>query len=245
MIWITRAQEDAKTMAQVLLLEGFACTCFPLLEVSLREADFSPFLSSPPFGLVATSRNGLKGAVASGLPDQWLKLPLFVVGRSSQALAKELGFLDIRVPHKLEEGARGLVSLICQEEICGQSLLHIRGCKVAFDLKNALKEHDICLKEAVTYQINECQMLSDDISELLKAGVIDRVVLMSPRTAQIYGRLMKKANLIGAMQTIEHVCLSKDVVKAVTGELAEFAPQKINVADMPSQEAIMKLLVSS
>jgi len=240
-IWITRAQNDAQAMAQALSLEGLACTCFPLIEVVLHQVDFSAYLSSCPFGLVATSRNGLKGLVASGLPQPWLKLPLFVVGRSTQALAKELGFLDIRVSSKLDEGARGLVSLIGQEIASNQVLLHVRGCKVAYDLKGALQQHGICLEEAVTYQIYECQRLSDEIIELIKAETIRRVVLMSPRTARVYGRLMAAADLVGSMKTIEHVCLSK----AVAAEISAFAPQKITVAEVPSYEAIMALLVSS
>lgn len=250
MIWITRPAEEAERLANALALHGVDACCFPLLKVTHKPFDVSCFQELQ--GLVVTSRNGLRGAVNGDLPKAWFKLPLFAVGAASGDLAKTLGFEDVRVPplsHGGQQagqsgGAVDLMPLIEAAGFAGKSLLQLRGDQVAFDLKGALAALDIELVEVLTYQIKEITALSTEFIEILKAGQIEKVCLMSPRTARVYDRLMMDAGLKTEMQGLEHVCLSLAVAESLPGFCDDETSLRVMIADNPTQEAMIEALLS-
>jgi uroporphyrinogen-III synthase len=74
--------------------------------------------------------------------------------------------------------------------------------------------------------------------ELLAFGEVDGVILMSPRTAEIYAALMRKAGLAGAARRLIHFCLSDAVAK----RLASLGTVTVAVADRPRLEEVLALI---
>ena len=72
MIWITRPQADASRLAAALSELGLPYCCYPLLELELLAIDYSGMPEVG--GLIVTSRNGLRGAVAHSFPELWWEL---------------------------------------------------------------------------------------------------------------------------------------------------------------------------
>jgi len=236
MIWITRPQADASRLATALSERGHSYCCYPLLELELHAVDYS---SVPEVGaLIVTSRNGVRGAVASSFPESWWDLPLFAVGAATANLAREFGFKDVQFPDVEDGGgAANLVPLIKKSFEGTAPLFFWRGDVLAFDLKQALVQENMSVVDGVTYGMNEADVLAPDLKEQLSNGAIRDVVLMSPRTAGVYRRLMNKAGLDEVKKGLTHFCLSQ----AVADQLTDVGCEKILIAPQPNQEALIDL----
>lgn len=254
MIWITRPSIDAQRMASSLEKHGLASVNFSLLEVVFQKFDPDAFPNIK--GLIATSRNGLKGAAAQALPQGWFDLPLFAVGGATGDLATTLGFRDVRVPSSGTSGGVGavggaaaLVPLIKQAGIkeagfTSKALLHFRGDEVSFDLKGALGGVGIELLDVLTYRILEVAQISSEFQAILKEGAAHSsrrsVVLMSARTARIYASLMKKTGLDDVMAGMVHYCLSAQIAET----LAQFDLEHVKISEFATQQAMIELLLA-
>ena len=236
MIWITRPQADALRLATALSERGVSYCCYPLLDLELLAIDYSGVPEVG--GLIVTSRNGLRGAIASSFPEPWWDLPLFAVGAATANLAFELGFKDVRFPDVAQGGgAASLVPFIKKSFEGTAPLFFWRGEQLAFDLKQALAGETMSVVEGLSYRMNEVDGLAADFKEQLVNGAISDVVLMSPRTAGAYQRLMGEARLEGLMKNLTHFCLSQ----AVADQLIGVPQEKIFTAPQPSQEALIDL----
>ncbi len=237
MIWITRPQADACRLATALSERGLAYCCYPLLELELLAIDYSGVREVG--GLIVTSRNGLRGAVASLFPESWWNLPLFAVGSATANMAFELGFKDVRFPDVTQGGGAACLVPFIKKSFEGTAPLFFwRGEDLAFDLKQALAAENVSIVEVVSYRMNEVGGLATEFKAQLVNGAISDVVLMSPRTARAYQRFMGKARLEGVKKNLTHFCLSQ----AVADHLIDVPQEKIFIAPQPSQEALIGLL---
>lgn len=242
-VLVTRAENDAADMATSLEQLGVEVFVSPLLSVVYE--DIAPETLSNAGGLIATSRNGLKALAWSMARDQAstptlakvLERPIFTVGPATSALARDLGFLNII------EGpgtAAGLVPVILARKAAVGScpLVHLAGDTLAFDLKGALGAQEIAVDQVSAYRMDEAASLSEGVKTALSNGGIDGVVLMSPRTAEVWTRLVKMSGLETKMSNLTHVCLSGAVVQRV-----RFQPTpKIALAAMPNAQEILSLI---
>lgn len=237
MLWITRPLEDAGRLHETLESRGIKCVAAPLLDVDLLSFDLAEDKAIK--GLIATSRNGLRGAIAGGLTGALLALPLFVVGPGTAQLASTLGFKDVRVP---EEGGGGavLAGLISQAGLSGKSLLHFRGDKTAYDLRRQLGLHCVQVVECQTYRMIERRDIDPQVREALISGALDGVVLMSPRTARLYGAAMSRAGLADKMAGLKHYCLSD----AVAAPLKDWQAHDVEIAAAPDLDALLSLIAA-
>ena len=236
MIWITRPQADALRLATALSERGVSYCCYPLLDLELLAIDYAGVPEVG--GLIVTSRNGVRGAVASSFPDPWWDLPLFAVGAATADLARELGFKDVQFPDVAQGGgASSLVPFIKKSFESTDPLFFWRGADLAFDLKQALARKNVSVVEGVSYCMKEVEALAADLTVHLSNGAISGVVLMSPRTAGVYQKLMGQARFEGLMKNLTHFCLSQ----AVADQLIGVPKDKILIASQPSQEALIDL----
>jgi uroporphyrinogen-III synthase len=219
---------------QAALIEaGHRVTQAPLLSVTLSEA--LPVLNGVQ-GLIATSRNGLKAIAAGSLDEHALALPLFAVGPATAALARSLGF------RRVIEGpgtGRELADVIRAEAMPSAGpILHLAGDTLAFDLKSVLAASGFDVQVAVVYRTEPAPSLPADAVAALRAGLLDGVVLMSPRTAKIYGKLVADAAHTAEAAGLVHFCLSD----AVARELAVLGPVRTAVARSPNSQEMLALI---
>ena len=238
MIWITRpALEKDDWLSQELIKQGKQVHHFPLLDVMFEAVDFSHL--EQPEALVVTSRNGVRGAVAAGLPAAWFELPLFAVGRSTGEFASQMEFQRVRVPSS-EGGVSRLIDFILQERaaLTAQRFLHVRGDQVAGDLKAGLGAAGLCVDEVLTYRMVERLELDQITMDFLKNGRLQEVVLLSPRTAQVYGAIMQVSGMVAEMGRMRHFCLSS----AVAQKVEMYGLADVQVAEAPTLSSLVKLI---
>ena len=93
-VLITRPEGDGEALkAQI---EQFDCraTLAPLISIVSEAIPFSAIAGAT--ALIVTSRNALKALAASPALGAAMALPLYAVGPGTAALARDLGFKDIR-----------------------------------------------------------------------------------------------------------------------------------------------------
>jgi uroporphyrinogen-III synthase len=228
---ITRPEPDADAFRARLEALGHRVTSEPLLTI-----EYLPIAADAPgdaAGLVVTSRNGLRALAASPVITAARQLPIIAVGPGTAALARDLGFT------RITEGggtATDLVPMVADvARTLGGPLTHVRGEQVAVDLRGALRERGVELREIVSYRAVPAAALQRRTRELLASGDIDAVILMSPRTGAIFARLVAVAGLREAAQKLVLLCLSP----AVAASVEPLAPARVELADGPNSTALL------
>jgi uroporphyrinogen-III synthase len=228
---ITRPEPDAGAFRAQLEALGHTVTVEPLLHI--EPLPIAADAIEGVAGLVVTSRNGLRALSSSQAFNAALKLPTIAVGPGTARLARDLGF-----EHVIAESgsAADLEPIIIEvaRELKG-TLAHVRGEEVAFDLEASLSARGISLRNIVAYRAVPANALGPKTKELLAAGSIDAVILMSPRTGAIFVRLVRAEGLAGTIHRLVLMCLSPAVAAAVE----VLAPSRLEVAESPNSTAML------
>ena len=187
-------------------------------------------------GLIVTSGNALEALAGSPALASALPLPIHAVGPATAARARMLGFTNVI------EGpgsARELVVEIGRTVKPGDgALLHLCGDRVAFDLAGALALSGIRARTQQVYRSIPTYRLSGGLVRTLQSGGVDAVLLMSPRTAEVYVRLVAEAGLAEKCRALTYICISQ----AVAARLAPLAPPSVAVAVRPNSEEMLALV---
>lgn len=232
-ILVTRPEPDASTFKKKLADMGHTAIVSPLMGIKFSKSQLP---LNDVQALVVTSRNALRALARSPSLAKAIALPIFTVGAGSGAMAAELGF--DRVIHG-PASARELVPLIVTRgEPQGRPLLVLRGDRQAFDIKSALQEAGFSVTEKTVYRSVAADALEPEVLEGLKLGTIDGVILMSPRTAEVFVELTGQAGLAEAARHIHYFCLSGAVAK----RLGAISPSICHVPANPNAEEMLALI---
>ena len=232
---VTRPEPDASREAEALGRRGHEATLAPLLTIEFCSGVLLELEGAQ--GLIVTSRNALRALAAHPELDAALKLPLFAVGEATARQAQELGFAKvIRGPGTGAELAKLISGKLRPER---GPLVHLAGETLAFDLKSALESQGFTVRRPVLYRAVPARSLPADALSLLKAGKLDGVILMSPRTAKTFADLLARQGLVTQAKSLVCYCLSEAVAEAVT-PLGFDA----RVAARPREEDVLALLDS-
>ncbi|MFD0985686.1 uroporphyrinogen-III synthase [Methyloligella solikamskensis] len=229
---VTRPQPDAAAQAQLLKERGYAPILSPLLEIEFLRPPMDLYRAQ---ALIATSRNGLRALDRLTQRTVALRLPLLAVGAGTASMAHEMGFEEVTEgPGTGEELAELIVERL--DPFRG-TLIHLAGETLAFDLKLALERHDFDIQAPVLYRSVPAKSLTAEAVDALRHHTLDGVILMSPRTAQIFARLNR--NNAADLASLYCFCLSQAVATNVEG-----FGLKLRVAAEPSQEELLALIAA-
>jgi uroporphyrinogen-III synthase len=210
-IVITRPAEDTALLAAELRRLGHVPEIYPLLEITYPQL---PSLTIDGVtALVVTSRNALRGLFHSITPSEALcALPLYAVGAATANFAHQHGFIDVRTGAGT---ARELVPLITSTANPNAgALLYLTGEHLAFDLEAALAAEGLTVRRIITYEAHEASGASiADLVEKLQTGAVNGVILMSPRTATIFVRILARVKLPQEPCGITCYCASETIAK--------------------------------
>ncbi|MBO6551103.1 MAG: uroporphyrinogen-III synthase [Rhizobiales bacterium] len=229
-IWITRPELDATRFCDELAAANLPVPLTPrvysLLEAEFFDLDAHVFFTSPPIGaLVATSRNGVRSIAQLEDFEKFTSLPFFTVGEATGELARSFGFEDVRVgPGRAEQLLPLITEFDQSSQIDGSCrIVNLRGDEQSFDLKSAVDKIVPTFKhqfeDVLSYKMREACELSPELLNEIKNKEITAVVLMSPRTARIYCRLMKQYGFVSHLEHIRHFCLSEAVATELKDQL--------------------------
>lgn len=230
-ILVTRPEPGATELRHRLEAAGHRVTLAPMLTI---EADAGAVPPLDQFAaLIATSRNGLRSLLESPHAAEARALPLFVVGPGTARLAREAGFETIIAGNGT---AADLVPLIvAQVGASGGRLLHLAGEEVAFDLKGALESAGLHVTQPALYRSKPADRIAPEGAAALRAGDLDAIVVMSPRTADVLVARLKAEGLTEPARDLVFFCLSE----AVARQLAPLGPVRIEICPRPNLDALL------
>jgi uroporphyrinogen-III synthase len=231
-ILVTRPETEAPRTTRKLEAMGHRVTIAPLLDIVTQTP---PLDVSGVQALVITSRNAVHALTAHPQKDELTALPVLAVGKSTAAAALDAGF---RVTLEGNAGGAELAALIADGlDPNAGILLHISGEAIAFDLEQALAPSGFTLRRAIVYRSRPAAALPSAVAASLRAGDLDAVLLMSPRTATAWCALVEAAGLSEKAQSLVHLCLSSGVADAV----GSLNPSRIEIAVKPNEEEMLAL----
>lgn len=231
---VTRPDEDAGSLVELLAEMGHEAVSAPLMEIRLQREVKIP--DTPYQAILITSANGAR-AIGQRLEIARLRnIPVLAVGGASAEASREAGFRDV-------EAAGGdvtsLVDLALRRLEPGAGpLLHAAGSVVAGDLKGDLEARGFSVDRVILYEAIAAEHMPEAASEALKSETLSGVLLYSPRTARIFSALVREAGLEDRLRPLAAYCLSQAVAEGLAG--LPFA--RVHVAREPSQAALLELL---
>lgn len=230
---VTRPEPDATRQAETLAARGHEPVVAPLLLIEPAK-DMTLDLDRAQ-ALIVTSRNALRAL--SSHPDlaASLRLPLFAVGEATAKAATELGFAKVTAGPGTGEELSRLISDTLDPKT--GALVHLAGETVAFDLKSELQARGFTIRQPVLYRTVPATRLPESVLSLLRAGKLDGVVLMSPRTAAIFAALVMRHDAVTQASRLDCYCLSAAVAQPV-----EPLKARAIVAARPREEDILALI---
>jgi uroporphyrinogen-III synthase len=233
---VTRPEHDAAAVAATLEGAGHQVVLAPLLAIVGRSAvipqrDYQVVL--------VTSANGARAL--AGHPDRKrLKgVEVHAVGPASAAAARAAGF-GVRQAG----GDVGALIAAARRNLdpAKGPLLYVSGATVSGDLEGALRAAGFAVDRVVLYAAEPVTTLPKAAAAALAEGRSgDGVLLYSPRTAEIWVRLVTVAGLGAAAAKLRHLCLSQNVAVRVRAALPG-AP--VPVADRPDEDAMVALALA-
>jgi uroporphyrinogen-III synthase len=231
---ITRPAEDARRQATPFEALGHETVIRPLMEVVYPR--LTPLRLNGVQGLVATSRNGLRGLSRNGSFEAAQGLPVYCVGDGTAGLARELGFGRVVAG---KGAAKDLIPVITYSTSPDAgALLYLTGQHLAFDLEKPLKDKGFAVPRVIVYETREAgRPAMEAFAETLRDGV-DGMVLMSPRTAEICVAAIRQFKLEREAVATTCYCYSG----AVARPMREIDGLKIAIACSPTETDLMELV---
>ncbi len=232
-ILVTRPEPDATVLANQLEALGHSAPKLPLMEVVFTPPEPLPLAQAQ--ALIATSRNGLRALAAHPSFQEAQGLPIVCVGTATAGLARQMGFKTVLIGDQTAQSLPNLIAR-CFAPTKGP-LIHLAGRHLARDTGAELARLNFEIHQPVMYESRALQAIPANMLAALKAKPPDAVMLLSPRTAKIFVKLIKKHDLGPMMTTMICFCLSPNVAKSLTG-----LETTIKVSPTPRLEALIAMI---
>ena len=251
LILVTRPIEEAKTLAASLTERGCIALIEPLLRIRYRPLTIETCQAFDPENLSAllfTSSNGVRawsdlvGIEKKADTALLYQLPIFTVGKATEAVARAVGFTKVQAAAGSVESLAHLVTQHLDPQTSGD-LLHIAGTVLAGDLAHLLGRAGFKrIRRATLYEAIPSPSLSPTVCAALAYGELNAALFFSPRTAAHFVVLIQQAlpnsQACAWAQRLVALCLSQAVATA----LHPLPFHARHIAAEPSQDALLALI---
>jgi uroporphyrinogen-III synthase len=228
-ILISRPQEDAARLAELLRARGHEPLCASLL--SVRFFDGPELTFEGVSAIVATSANGIR---AFAKRTERRDLRIFAVGPQTADAARKAGFGEVECADgDATTLAEKVLEWVKPEE---GVLLHAASADNEGQLKTLLAEEGYTVDVTVLYEVVALHKLPEIAREAMVHHALDAAVVFSPRSAMALRDCIIRAGLADSCKDIAAVCIS--TASAVALEPLVF--RKVIVAERPNQAAMLE-----
>jgi len=228
---LTRPIADSRSLQGELRARGHQAVIAPVLEIAFRTQP-PPSLDGVQ-ALLFTSQNGVRAFAAASPPGE---LQVFTVGRSTADAAIAAGFGPVESADGDSIALAALVATRLSPE--DGALLHIAGTKAAGDLGGTLETAGFAVRRSVLYEARAVDRLPETAAAALRGGKVAGALFFSPRTADVFARLVAAASLTSRLHGLAALCLSN----AVAERLGDGHWGTVRIAERPEMPALLALL---
>jgi len=229
---LTRPEADLTPLATKLKARHHTCIESPLLAIVMRLGEAIPEGAFQAIAL--TSANAVAHPGLGPAPTPLASLKVFAVGMQSAKAARQAGYNDVRAEGGNIEGLARAIMRDCDPK--DGAILYPSGAETAGDLRATLETQGFTVERVILYDAIAAETLTPRAITALKAGLVDGVLLYSPRSARIWSKLVAESGLEDAARRIAHFCLSPNVAAALgAGFISE-------VAARPDEPSLLALL---
>ncbi len=230
---VTRPGEDGAALAEILGAKGIETVLEPLL--TIKQHDGAPIDLDGIQAILVTSANGVR-ALARRTDNR--QLPVFAVGDATATTARSSGFTRVHSASGDVVALADLVKDLLKTE--DGALLHVAGTEIAGDLAAMVGNAGFNCRREVLYEAEKARTLSASLTAAIKENQIDAVLLYSPRSADTFVQLLRKARIVRSCRSMIAVCLSQ----AVADKVQELGWKEILIAAHPTQDALLETLAA-
>lgn len=222
-IWVARPEPGATRTAGRLAALGHQALIAPVLTLAPTGARLPGGTAS---GLILTSANAVRVLDPEDLA-RFRQCPVFAVGARTAALAREAGFVDVRIAGG---DAQALARLVAASLPSSAALVHATGAERKAEPGASLAAAGFQVQACAVYAMRRIPALSRFTAEALAGGTIDAVLHYSRRSAEAAHDLTSAAGRSGAFRALTHYCLSADVAAPLVeaGIAVHFVPERPN-----------------
>ncbi len=233
---VTRPEPDASAFAAELRALGHEPVLQPLLEFRTLDFNFAPLRAAG--AIVVTSGNSVRALKERGGIEAIAQKPLYCVGEQTAKRALSAGFRTVLAIGDTGEELAGKIVAAGRKDA---PLCHVMGEHMAFDIAGALLREGFSVETVTVYSMDACAEFLPSVDAMLRTGAIDGVILMSPRTAEIYVSLCHMRPYLDCAKTLSYFCLSGNVA----AKLASLQPDRVLISRKPGKKALLDLLCAN
>ena len=229
-ILVTRPRGEADLFAVALAMRGHDAVVAPLLDIVIDDA--------PPLDLAGvqavlfTSANGVR---AFAHTQKIREIKTFCVGDATAAAARNAGFGTVESASGDVETLAALVQNRLDPK--DGTLIHATGTAVAGDLAGVLGAEGFDVRRVQLYRADTATKLPDDAAEGLRNARIDVVTFFSPRTAEIFARLVLDAGLGDKLARVTALALAPSALEIAREQGCRF--KAAIAADQPNEASLL------
>lgn len=234
---VTRPLDDAHGTVRALEARGHIVLLEPLLRIEPAAGVSIP--QKPYQAVLVTSANGVRALARLAGTANLKETPVLAVGEASGRAAAAAGFGTVRHAAGDLAALAALVSEQCQPD--GGALLYAAGSVVSGDLRGLLQARGYDVDRVVLYEAVSAETLSHETEISLRDHTIDGVLLYSPRSARIWGRVLERSGLAENAGSLVHFCLSQAVADALSDETG-WKGVPVRIASEPNEKSLLEVI---
>ena len=230
-VLVTRPIDEAAVTAAQLAARGHQTVIAPLLEIRFLEG--TAIALDGVQAILATSSNGVHAFSKRSVRRD---LPFLAVGAQTASAAISLGFSNVK---SANGDARALAQAVPGWATPqGGALLHASGSQNPGPLASNLIALGYEVRTAVLYRAVPVLQLPKAANNALRAGMLDAVLLFSPRTANAFVACATGGGLQEYCRPLLAYCISE----AAAAPLASLELRGIRWPAHPDQPSLLALL---
>ena len=234
---VTRPLDDAHGTVRALQARGHTVFLEPLLRI---EPVAGAAIAQKPYqAVLVTSANGVRALARMADTSSLKETPVLAVGEASGRAAAAAGFSAVRHAAGDLAALAALVGEQCQPD--GGALLYAAGSVVSGDLKGLLLARGYDVDRVALYEAAPAETLSHETETSLRDQAIDGVLLYSPRSARIWGRVLERSGLAENAGSLVHFCLSQAVADALFDETG-WKGVPLRIASEPNEKSLLEVI---
>jgi len=232
-VLVTRPRGEADMFAVALAMRGHDALVAPLLDIVVEPV--GPLDLDGVQGVLFTSANGVRAFAHSQTRRD---LPAFCVGDATANAARNAGFAKVESAAGDVEALADLVR--AKLDPAAGALVHAAGTAVAGDLAGVLGADGFQVRREKLYRADTATGLPGEAAAALRDGRVDAVTFFSPRTAEIFARLVRAAGLEAALANVAAVALAQSALDIAAEQGCRF--KSAIAADEPSEASLLDAL---